>query len=122
MATVAFELEHVHISPMSFDRFEAVLREDQWQQLQAAIGRARDLLAGRAVWNVNSTSRGGGVAEMLHSLLGYARGAGVDSRWVVIQGDPEFFRVTKRIHNNLHGSPGDGGGLGDDGRGAYEGA
>jgi trehalose synthase len=71
---------------------------------------------------VNSTPRGGGVAEMLQSLLAYARGAGVDARWEVIQGEPEFFRVTKRIHNHLHGAPGDGGGLGEPEREAYEAA
>jgi trehalose synthase len=63
------------------------------------------------VWNVNSTARGGGVAEMLTSLIAYTRGSGVDARWVVIDGDPEFFRITKRIHNRLHGSAGDGGPL-----------
>jgi trehalose synthase len=49
---------------------------------------------------------------MLASLLAYTRGAGLDARWVVIDGDPDFFRVTKRIHNMLHGFPGDGAGLG----------
>ena len=53
---------------------------------------------------------------MLHSLIAYSRGAGVDARWVVIEGDPEFFRVTKRLHNRLHGAEGDGGPLGDDER------
>ncbi len=49
--------------------------------------RARQLGArGRAVWHVNSTARGGGVAEMLQSLLAYARGAGVDVRWLTIGG------------------------------------
>ena len=43
-----------------------------------------------------------GVAEMLASLLAYARGAGVDTRWLVIGGGPEFFRVTKRLHNAVH--------------------
>ena len=43
------------------------------------------------------------------SLLAYARGAGVDARWAVIAGDARVLRVTKRIHNRLHGSPGDGG-------------
>jgi hypothetical protein len=46
---------------------------------------------------------------MLGSLIAYTRGAGVDARWVVIEGDPEFFRVTKRIHNRLLGATGDGG-------------
>jgi trehalose synthase len=45
---------------------------------------ARALLQGRAIWNVNSTARGGGVVEMLQSLLGYVRGAGLNARWVVI--------------------------------------
>jgi trehalose synthase len=72
------------------------------------------------MWNVNSTERGGGVAEMLRSLLGYAKGGGLDARWLVIQGDPEFFDVTKRVHNRLHGSPGDGGSLGDEARAVYE--
>lgn len=49
---------------------------------------------------------------MLELLVGYAQGAGVDARWVVIDGDAEFFRVTKRLHNRLHGALGDGGPLG----------
>ena len=77
-----------------------------------AADRARDLFAGRVIWNVNSTSRGGGVAEMLVSLLAYARGAGVNARWEVISGNPDFFALTKRIHNHLHGAPGDGGDAG----------
>src|SRR3954453_9751021 len=50
---------------------------------------------------------GGGGAEMLWSLIAYARATGVDARWVVIGGEDDFFRVTKRIHNNLHGHVGD---------------
>ena len=59
---------------------------------------------------------------MLESLLAYTAGAGVESRWAVISGEPEFFRVTKRIHNRLHGAEGDGGSLGDAERPAYEAA
>ncbi len=72
------------------------------------------------MWNVNSTARGGGVAEMLVSLLAYARGATVDARWLVISGDERFFAITKRIHNRLHGFPGDGGPLGEAEREHYE--
>ena len=46
----------------------------------APSGSGRSELAGRRIWNVNSTARGGGVAEMLGPLLAYARGAGVDAR------------------------------------------
>src|ERR1700758_960983 len=73
---------------------------------------ARQTLAGSSVLNVNSTGSGGGVAEMLQTLLAYARGAGIDARWLVIEGDPAFFAITKRIHNGLYGSPGDGAELG----------
>ena len=40
------------------------------------MARGRELLGSRTIWNVNSTAFGGGVAEMLRSLIGYARGAG----------------------------------------------
>ena len=92
----------------------------QVELVHGAVKRGRARLAGRAVVNVNSTARGGGVAEMLLPLVAYARGAGIDCRWLVIEGDPEFFSITKRIHNRLHGAPGDGGPLDADQRAAYE--
>jgi trehalose synthase len=61
------------------------------------------------VWNISSTAVGGGVAEMLHVLVGYASGGGVNTRWLLIEGDHDFFRITKRLHNRLHGVAGDGG-------------
>jgi trehalose synthase len=113
-------LEHVKIGALPFERFGEVLDADRFEQFQAAVSHAQDLLGGRVVWNVNSTSRGGGVAEMLVSLLAYAHGAGVDTRWAVIAGNDPFFALTKRIHNNLHSAPGDGGDLGDAERKIYE--
>src|SRR5918999_168096 len=110
----------VSIPPLDPERFESVVSPDQFAEFIEAIVRALEILDERVVWNVNSTARGGGVAEMLKSLLAYARGGGVDARWMVIEGSPEFFTVTKRIHNHLHGSPGDGGTLGDDERVVYE--
>ena len=89
-------------------------------ELVALAQRAQTLMAGRAVWCVNSTANGGGVAEMLRSLLAYTRGAGVDTRWLVLRGEAEFFDVTKRLHNRLHGADGDGGSLDEAARAAYE--
>src|SRR5688572_8708515 len=102
----------VEIAAHETDRFEDVLAPERYEELVDTIVRALELFDNRIVWNVNSTARGGGVAEMLQSLLAYARGAGVDARWAVIEGDPDFFKITKRIHNHLHGAPGDGGPLG----------
>ena len=85
-----------------------------------AASALRALLGDRRIVNVNSTATGGGVAEMLATLLGYVRGIGLEADWLVIAGDPEFFAVTKRIHNGLYGSPGDGGELGTRERAIYE--
>lgn len=62
-------------------------------------------LAGRTVWMVNSTARGGGVAEMMPRMITIFRELGVDVKWVVIGTDKaEFFTLTKRLHNLIHGS------------------
>jgi trehalose synthase len=114
-------LTHVPVAPLPPERFRELLG-GRYEEVAEGIRRAQDVFEGRAVWHVNSTARGGGVAELLQSLLAYARGAAVDARWVVIEGSPEFFRVTKRIHNHLHGSPGDGGSLGEAEREVYEAA
>jgi trehalose synthase len=113
-------LESVEVTPLRPERFAGVLTSDALAAFQRSMTRGRELLGSRTVWNVNSTAFGGGVAEMLRSLIGYARGAGVDGRWVVIEGDAEFFRLTKRLHNRLHGVLGDGGPLGEAERRAYE--
>jgi trehalose synthase len=114
-------LHEVQVSSFSLERFKALLG-DRYQEVDEAIAESRELLRGRVVWHINSTARGGGVAELLQSLLAYARGAGVDVRWMTISGNPDFFRVTKRIHNRLHESKGDGGPLGPEEREIYEAA
>jgi trehalose synthase len=112
-------ITHVPVAPVPPQRFMEILSPDQAEEFERTIARGRALLEHRVAWNVNSTARGGGVAEMLASLLAYIRGAGLDARWLVIGGDPAFFRVTKRIHNMLHGSRGDGQGLGPSDMEAY---
>src|SRR5436305_1023269 len=105
-------LEGVRVASLPIEPLHRVLDREESTQLDRDTECARKLLAGRVVWNVNSTAVGGGVAEMLQSLLAYVRGMGIDARWLVIGGDPAFFKVTKRLHNYLHGDPGDGGARG----------
>ena len=112
--------QDIDISPISPERFRSVLPADRFAAFEQAAEEARSLLDGRVVWDINSTARGGGVVELLQPLIGYARGAGVDARWIVIDGSPEFFAVTKRIHNRLHGAAGDGGALDETARSIYE--
>ncbi len=113
-------LEMVEVAPHPPERFESVLEPEPFEQLANGIRTARELLGERTIWNVSSTAKGGGVVELLLPLIGYAKGAGVDARWAVIEGNPDFFKVTKRIHNFLHGFEGDGGELDDEARKVYE--
>jgi trehalose synthase len=110
----------VEISSMDPGRFRSVLPLERLEDFERGVEDARELLDGRVVWNVNSTAHGGGVVELLRPLISYARGAGVDARWIVIDGTPEFFALTKRLHNRLHGALGDGGPLDEDARRLYE--
>jgi trehalose synthase len=111
----------VDVQPLDPERLERLIGVERAERFRAIAAAARSRLATRAVVNVNSTAAGGGVAEMLQTLLAYARGVGVDARWRVIEGDGRFFEITKRIHNHLYGTPGDGGPLGADQRRHYEG-
>src|SRR6187551_1428756 len=104
-------MEEVLVRPISLQRLAAILPEDRAARLAVAAERARSTFGDRVVWHVNATARGGGVAEMLQTLLAYGNAAGVENRWLVLDGDAEFFAITKRLHNNLHGEPGDGGAL-----------
>jgi trehalose synthase len=113
-------LDEVTVTALDPERLRTVLAPDALAGFEHTLARGRELLQSRTFWNINSTARGGGVAEMLRSLLGYTRGAGLDTRWVTIRGDSEFFHITKRLHNRLHGHDGDGGPLGESERAAYE--
>jgi trehalose synthase len=105
-------MQEVEIEPLQMDRFSDLLPVDRIIRFADVAAEARSLTRGRVIWNVNATAHGGGVAEMLQTLLAYVRGVHVDTRWLVLTGNPQFFTVTKRVHNMLHGEPGDGGALG----------
>jgi trehalose synthase len=113
-------LSQVPIASQSIDRLIPLVGEEPVARLKAKADAARSLLQNRRLWNVNSTANGGGVAEMLHSLMPYVRGMGFDARWAVIEGNDKFFRLTKRLHHALHGSRGDGSDLGEAERAVYE--
>jgi trehalose synthase len=60
-------------------------------------------LSGKVIQNINSTFTGGGVAEILSRVLPLLEQLGVDARWNTIKGSRDFFQVTKKFHNTLHG-------------------
>jgi len=118
-ASSAAALAEVTVGERRWEAFTAVLDAAGLDRVERGIVEAGPIFDGRSIWNVNSTARGGGVAEMLSPLLAYARGMGIDARWLVLRGDPAFFAITKRLHNRLHGAVGDGGPLGPDEHDAY---
>src|SRR5213078_4680832 len=113
-------LREVEIDPVPPRRLAPIIGQDRTAALERLQADAADRLANRTVWNINSTATGGVVAELLQVLLAYVRGAGIDTRWMVIEGNSPFFAATKRLHNRLHGVAGDRGSLGDDERAGYE--
>lgn len=60
-------------------------------------------LKGKVIQHINSTPVGGGVAEILNRMIPLLMELGVDARWDVIKGGEQFFEVTKKFHNALHG-------------------
>jgi trehalose synthase len=113
-------IQEVRVGVQPLTRFKNVIPKSRLDESLRVAREMQQALTKRVVWNVNSTAVGGGVAEMLQSLLGYTRSVGIDTRWVVISGSQDFFRITKRIHHALHGSAGDGSALGEQARVVYE--
>jgi trehalose synthase len=104
-------LSSVEVPRRPIAGLEPVIGAERFGRLMNAAVEFRRLLVGRTVWNVSSTAAGGGVAEMLQVLVGYVQDVGIPARWSVITGDAEFFALTKRLHNHLHGDA-SGGSLG----------
>ena len=87
-------------------RLEPVIGHERYERLMTVATRVRKRLADHTIWNVSSVAVGGGVAEMLQIIVGYVAGADIAIRWTIIGGDPEFFGITKRLHNQIHGANG----------------
>jgi trehalose synthase len=83
----------------SLDEYRQAVGDEVIGEIYA---KARGLL-GKRVVHVNSTSQGGGVAEILSSLVPLMNDVGVETDWRVLHGSPDFFTITKKFHNALQG-------------------
>jgi trehalose synthase len=77
------------------------------RELMEEIRLLAEPLKGRRVVHVSATAFGGGVSEILYTLVPLMRDVGLDCEWQVIYGREEFFNATKLMHNALQGSPQD---------------
>ncbi len=92
-------LETVEVRKKSLDSYRGIVGDD-------LLSDIRDLAAGlrgTRVVHINATAFGGGVAEMLQSLIPLMRDVGLEAEWQVIKGEEKFFHVTKAFHNGLQG-------------------
>ncbi|HET57515.1 MAG TPA: glycosyltransferase [Deltaproteobacteria bacterium] len=69
----------------------------------AAIRKKVRRLYGKHLLHINSTYQGGGVAEILNSLVPLMNNVGIDTGWRTLHGYPDFFEITKKFHNALQG-------------------
>jgi trehalose synthase len=107
-------VKSVQVAAHSAARLEQVIGSERQARLVRAAEEFRARLGGRTIWNITSTAVGGGVAEMLQVLVGYVEDLGIAIQWAVITGDSEFFRITKRLHNQIHGQAAGGSFSGDE--------
>jgi trehalose synthase len=103
---MAREIELHH--QLTLDTYESVgPLEFAVRDLRQAATKLLPTLHGRRVCMVNSTAKGGGVAELLPPFLSILRDLGVEVSWLVMETkELRFFELTKRLHNMLHGEGG----------------
>jgi trehalose synthase len=77
------------------------------QRQATELRRMSAQLRGVEVVHLNSTGVGGGVAEILTSMIPLSRWYGLDTRWMVIPPNDAYFGVTRKIHDLLQGEEGD---------------
>lgn len=92
-------LHHTNIKPIDPDAYRPFVGADSLKELTALAKRFR----GRKILQLSSTSQGGGVAEMVRSVVGLYRGLELDVTWQTFEPPAGFFDITKQIHNGLQG-------------------
>jgi len=92
-------LQSVDVGEWSIDDCRGIVTDELLDEL---LQMAKDL-RGLRVLNLNATPYGGGVAELLRSVVPLLNDLGLVAEWKIISGDQDFFNVTKTIHNGLQG-------------------
>jgi trehalose synthase len=82
--------------------YAALLGEEKIERLLEVASR----LKGLKLFELNATAQGGGVAEMLYSVVPFLNLLGIEAEWKIISGNRDYFECTKNIHNLLQGMEG----------------
>lgn len=86
------------------DSLRSYSTQAQYEDMEASLARARELLAGRSVWHVNAHAVGG-VTETLHAVLGLVRDGGINARWALLEASGDFFELAQQLYEELSGMP-----------------
>lgn len=92
-------LQLVEVGRRSIEPYADIVGDEVVAELRSLA----EELKGLKIVHINATPYGGGVSEMLRSLIPLERDLGINAEWRVISGDEKFFKVTKNIHNALQG-------------------
>lgn len=90
----------VNPKPKQLDDYRKVIGEEAYQEI---VELAKPL-AGKRVLHLNATASGGGVAELLYTLVPLTNSVGLVADWAVMDGAPDFYQVTKTMHDSLQGA------------------
>ena len=90
----------VPVLPKRFKQYEKIIGEEATTEIRELAAQ----LKGARVLHLNATAFGGGVAELLGTLVPLMRDLGLDCDWQVMHGTDRFFTVTKALHNSLQGA------------------
>jgi trehalose synthase len=96
----AVQLQHVNVGTKLLADYATIASRGLMDQIKALA----EPLKGKRVLHLSATAFGGGVAEILYTLVPLMQDAGLEAEWRVMSGQNEFFDVTKAIHNGLQGS------------------
>ncbi len=92
-------LELVPVGEKPIEPYAEIVGEEVVEEIAERASR----LDGARVLHINATAFGGGVAELLYTLVPLSRSVGLDAEWRLIRGSDDFFHVTKTAHNGLQG-------------------
>src|SRR5207249_1361402 len=93
-------MEEIRVAEKRLSDYRAIIGGPAFAEILALASK----LKGKRVAHVNATGYGGGVAELLQSLVPLQRDVGLDVTWFVLGGSNAFFTATKTMHNALQGS------------------
>ncbi len=94
-------LQEVSLGSKSLSDYTHLVGKGQVEEIRALA----ETLRGKRVLNISATAFGGGVSEILYTLVPLMRDVGLETSWQIIMGREEFFNATKLLHNSLQGDP-----------------